>query len=160
MTDSLSGKLVGIYSGRQKGEGKIRIASAELIAGHGLSGDSHAGRNPSRQVSLFAKETLDQLLAEGFQVAPEQLSANLFTENININSLKPGAQLRIGEVLLEIVEARTPCRSITRVDNHLPKRLYGQCGQLARIISGGTVKEGDPIEISVNVKQMSFQFGR
>lgn len=160
MTDLSSGKIVGIYYGKQKGEGKIKVASAELIAGHGLKGDSHAGQDSHRQISLFAKETLDQILAEGFQATPEQLSANLFTENINLNSLKPGEQLRIGEVLLEIVQARTPCRSITRIDNHLPKRLYGQCGQLARIITGGTVKEGDAIEISADVRQMSFHFVR
>lgn len=160
MTDLSSGKLVGIYSGKQKGEGKIKIASAELIAGHGLQGDSHAGLDPRRQISLFAMETLNQLLAEGFRVTPEQLSANLLTENINLNSLKLGAQLRIAETVLEIVEARTPCRSITRIDNRLPKRLYGQCGQLARIITGGEISTGDDIKIIVNVEQMSFHFGR
>jgi len=160
MPDPLTGKLAGIYAGNKKGGGKTELASAELIAGHGLSGDSHAGRDPHRQISLFAQETLNQILSEGFQVAPGQLSANLFTENIKLDSLKPGAELRIGEVLLEIVEARQPCRSITRIDPHLPKRLYGQCGQLARIIASGTVRTGDAVKICVNDKQMSFQFGR
>jgi len=145
-----TGKLAGIYVGKQKGEGKTEVASAELIANHGLSGDSHAGRHPQRQVSLFALETLNQLLAEGFPVTPEKLSANLFTENIKLDSLKPGTRLRIGRTLLEIVEARQPCRNITRIDNQLPKRLYGQCGQLAKIIEGGTVQSGDAIEVIQN----------
>ncbi len=156
--DTPIGKLAGVYVGKQKGEGKTEVASAELIANHGLSGDSHAGRHPQRQVSLFALETFNQLLAEGFQVTPEKLSANLFTENIKLNSLKPGARLRIGRTLLEIVEARIPCRNITRINNNLPKRLYGQCGQLARIIEGGTVQSGDAIEIIANERQMSFGF--
>lgn len=156
--DTPIGKLAGVYVGKQKGEGKTEVASAELIANHGLSGDSHAGRHPQRQVSLFALETFNQLLAEGFQVTPEKLSANLFTENIKLNSLKPGTRLRVGRTLLEIVEARTPCRNITRIDNNLPKRLYGQCGQLARIVEGGTVQSGDAIEIIANERQMSFGF--
>ncbi len=156
--NSLTGKIVGVYVGKQKGEGKTEVASAELIANHGLRGDRHAGRDQHRQVSLFAKETFEQLLAEGFTPLPSQLSANLFTESIKLNSLKPGMQLRIGKVLLEVVEARTPCRSISKIDNRLPKRLYGQCGQLARIIEGGTVQAGDTIEVLKNERQMSLAF--
>lgn len=153
-----TGKLTGVYVGKQKGEGKTEVASAELLADHGLSGDSHAGRDPRRQVSLFAQETLAQLLAEGFNVSHEQLSANLFTKNIKLDSLKPGTRLRIGQTLLEIVETRKPCRNITRIDNRLPKRLYGQCGQLARIIEGGMVQSGDAIEVIQNEPQMSLDF--
>ncbi len=141
------GKLVGIYIGSIKGEGKSAVESAELISGHGLRGDSHAGSDTGRQVSFFAAEVLRQIQEEGFNATPEELSANLFTENIHLDSLKPGYQLRIGDALIEIVEARRPCRSITRIDNRLPKRLYGQCGQLGRIIQGGIVRTGDLIEV-------------
>lgn len=154
----MTGKIAGIYVGKQKGEGKTEVAFAEFVAGHGLRGDSHAGRDARRQVSLFAQETLNQLLAEGFTVTASALSANLFIENLKLNSLRPGAQLRIGEVLLEIVEARKPCRNITRIDNSLPKRLFGQCGQLARIVEGGTVRSGDTVEIVANEKQLSLAF--
>ncbi len=156
MTDSLTGKLAGVYAGKHKGEGKIQIANAELIAGHGLRGDSHAGHDPRRQISLFAQETLSQLLAEGFHITPEQLSANLLTENLELDSLKPGTQLCVGGAVLEIVEARQPCRNITRIDNRLPKRLYGQCGLLARIIKGGVVATGDNIEITASAQHTLF----
>ncbi len=153
-----TGKIVGIYVGKQKGEGKTEVASAELIADYGLRGDRHAGHDQRRQVSLFAKETFDQLLAEGFTAAPNQLSANLFTEAIKLNALKPGMRLRVGQALLEIVEARTPCRNITKIDTRLPKRLYGQCGQLARILEGGIVQPGDTIELLQDERQMSLAF--
>lgn len=153
-----SGKIVGVYVGKQKGEGKTEVASAELITNYGLHGDRHAGRDPRRQVSLFAKETFDQLLAEGFIATPSQLSANLFTETIKLNSLKPGTRLRVGQALLEIVEARTPCRNITKIDNRLPKHLYGKCGQLARIIESGVVQPGDAIEILQDERQMNLAF--
>src|SRR5262245_30898709 len=145
--NSLIGKLAGIYVGSRKGEGKTPVESAELIADHGLRGDSHAGRDPNRQVSLFAAETLREIRYEGFEVSAESLTANLFTENINLNSLRPGARLRVGETVIEIFEARKPCRSITKIDNRLPKRLYGQCGQLGRIVQSGVVSVGDEVEI-------------
>lgn len=152
------GNVVGIYVGKQKGEGKTEVAFAEFVAGHGVRGDSHAGRDARRQVSLFAQETLNQLLAEGFAVTASALSANLFIENLNLDSLRPGTQLRVGEVALELVEARKPCRNITRIDNRLPKRLFGQCGHLARIVEGGIVRSGDVIEIVVSETQMKLEF--
>jgi len=158
MSEVMAGKLAGIYVGNQKGTGKAEIARAELIADHGLRGDSHAGRHPRRQISLFAQETLHQLLAEGFRVTAPQLSANLFTEKINLDALKPGMRLRVGETLLEITETRKPCRSITRLDHRLPKRLYGQCGQLARILKGGEVRLGDEIEVLRDERQMNLEF--
>jgi MOSC domain-containing protein YiiM len=154
----LTGKLTGVYAGKQSGGGKTEVTSAELIADYGLSGDNHAGRESNRQVSLFSQETLNQLFAEGFTVAASALSANLFTENIKLNSLKPGTQIRVGEALLEIVEVRKPCRSVTHIDKRLPKRLYGQCGQLARIVKGGCVQVGDEVEIVADQRQMSLRF--
>lgn len=151
--------LTGVYTGAQKGGGKHAVASAVLLAGHGVEGDSHAGRDPRRQVSLFSQEVLQQLLAEGFSLSAGELSANLFTANLALDKLKPGAQLRIGDAILEIVEARKPCRSITKIDNQLPKRLFGRCGQLATIVTGGTVRVGDSIAIIDHSRQMAFAFG-
>jgi MOSC domain-containing protein YiiM len=147
--NSLTGKLAGVYVGSRKGEGKAPVEYAELVSGHGLRGDSHAGRDPDRQVSLFATETLRQIQSEGFEVSAESLSANLLTENLDIDSLKPGARLRIGEAIIEIAEARKPCRSITKIDNRLPKRLYGQCGQVGRIVKSGVARVGDEVEVMI-----------
>lgn len=148
-----NGTLTGIYISARRGENKTPVEQAELIPDHGVRGDSHAGLDARRQVSLFSVETIRKLLAEGFAVSPEQISANLFTESIELDSLKPHTRLRIGETELEIVERRTPCRSIARIDNRLPKRLYSQCGQLARIIKGGAVQPGDTVEILTQQSQ-------
>jgi MOSC domain-containing protein YiiM len=150
---SPGGKVKGIYLGSRKGEGKSFVESAELIAGHGLKGDSHAGRDPERQVSLFSIEVLRQMESEGFQVSAEDLSTNFLTEDISLDSLKPGERLRVGETVIEIVEARRPCRNITKIDNRLPKRLYGRCGQLGLIVKGGVVRTGDDIEVLASDRQ-------
>ena len=151
--DSLIGKLTGVYVGSRKGEGKKPVESAELIADYGIRGDSHAGRDPNHQISLFAAETLRDVKNEGYKVSAESLSANLFTENIELDFLKPGALLRVGETVIEIVEARAPCRSITKIDNRLPKRLYSQCGQFGRIKKSGVVRVGDEVEVLVESGQ-------
>ena len=141
------GKLTGIYRGARRGESKTLCDSAELIASHGVQGDSHAGTHPQRHVSLFAQEVLRAIQSEGFNLTPGELSANLFTEGLPLDALAPGTQIRVGSAIVEIIEQRKPCRSITRISHRLPKRLYGQCGQLARIVQGGKIELGDKLEI-------------
>lgn len=136
--------LIGIFIGEQKGAGKTAADEAMLLADHGLAGDIHAG-HVSRQVSLFAQETLTALCQEGFDVQPGQLSANLFTNKLPLAELPIGTRLRIGDALLEIVEQRKTCRSITQIDHRLTKRLVGQCGQFACVRESGTIRVGDNI---------------
>jgi MOSC domain-containing protein YiiM len=57
----------------------------------------------------------------------------------------------VGAALVEIVEPRRPCRSLTDLDFRLPKRLAGRCGQLGRVLTGGRVRAGDPVEIISNL---------
>lgn len=147
------GKLIGVYLGSRQGEAKIEARKAELIPGHGLRGDYHAGRDPERQVSLFSSEVLEELRSEGFSVTAGEISSNLLTSGIRLDSLRPGARLRIGGALIEIVEPRKPCRSITGIDNRLSKRLYGRCGQLGRILEGGFVETGDEIMTTTDDRQ-------
>lgn len=140
-------RITGVFVGAQSGAAKTSVTSASLIAEHGAQGDSHAGTHPLRHVSLFAQEVLQAIQTEGFNVEAGELSANLFTENLPLDELPLGARLRIGDVLLEIVERRKTCRSITKIDYRLTKRLVNQCGQFARIVQGGMVTTGDAIEL-------------
>jgi MOSC domain-containing protein YiiM len=141
------GKLLGVYAGAKQGAGKAAVESAELVADHGLRGDSHAGRDADRQVSLFEGEVLRALEEEGINVSAEGISANLVTEGVTLNALGAGARLRVGEAVIELVEARKPCGSLTRLDHRLPKRLYGHCGMLGRVLKGGTVRAGEEVEV-------------
>jgi MOSC domain-containing protein YiiM len=140
-------QIAGVFIGAQSGAAKTPVTSVPLIAEHGAQGDRHAGTHPLRHVSLFAQEVLQAIQTEGFNVEAGELSANLFTENLSLDELPVGARLRIGEALLEIVERRKPCRSITKIDHRLTKRLVNQCGQLARVVQGGVITVGDAIEL-------------
>ena len=140
-------KLIGIFTGTQKGQNKIAIPTAELIPDHGLSGDHHAGLKPHRQVSLFASEILNQIIEAGIAISPEELSTNLLTVGLPLDTLAAGTRLKIGTTIIEITEARKPCGALTKIDKRLPKATYRQCGQFARVIEGGIILSGDKIEI-------------
>ncbi|MGH9834614.1 MAG: MOSC domain-containing protein [Blastocatellia bacterium] len=149
--------IIGVYVGAKRGEGKTAVESAELVADYGIRGDAHAGRDTHRQISLFEIEVLRELAAEGIEVSPESISANLITEGVNLNDLGPGACRRIGEAMIELAEARKPCGSLTKLDRRLPKRLYQRCGLMGRILKGGFVCPGAEVEpLSEPVGQEQF----
>jgi MOSC domain-containing protein YiiM len=143
----MTGRVIGVYRGARRGAAKKAIAQAELVAGHGMRGDAHAGAADGREVSLFAGEVLRALADEGFKLSAEDLSANLLTEGIDLDALEAGAQLRVGAAWLEIVAPRRPCRSLTRLDHRLPRRLRRECGLLARVVRGGMVEAGEQVEL-------------
>ncbi len=142
-----SGKLLAIFTGAQKGASKIAVSNAELIPDHGISGDHHAGTKPHRQISLFAHETLQEIHVAGIEVAAEELSTNLLTEGIAIDTMSAGTKLKIGAAIIEISEARKPCGALTKIDKRLPKATYLRCGQFGRVMTGGVIHAGDAIEI-------------
>jgi xanthine dehydrogenase accessory factor len=146
---SATGKIVGVYVGAKRGEGKKAVESAELIAGYGVRDDSHAGLHPDRQISLFESEVLRELETEGITVPAETLSTNLIIEGINLNALGVGSRLQIGDAIIELAEVRKPCGSLTKLDRRLPKRLYQRCGMLSRILKGGTVHLGEEVKVNL-----------
>ena len=84
--------------------------SIRLVAGLGVQGDAHLGvtvkhrsrvaKDPTRpnlrQVHLLQEELLDELRADGFQVAPGAIGENITMRGINLLALPRGARLHIG----------------------------------------------------------------
>jgi MOSC domain-containing protein YiiM len=61
--------------------------------------------------------------------------------------LKDGVRLRVGEAELEITGNRPACRELLEVHKNALKALVGRTGKMARVVRGGTVRPGDPIEL-------------
>jgi MOSC domain-containing protein YiiM len=125
------------------------IESAKLSAGHGVDGDRYnTKRDGPRQVTLIAAEDIAAIAAFlGLPaVAPELLRRNLVTRGINLLALKD-RQFRVGATLLEGSGECAPC---SRMEEALGLGGYnavrGHGGITARVIEGGTVRVGDPIE--------------
>jgi MOSC domain-containing protein YiiM len=94
-----------------------------------------------RQVLLVDRETLDAL-----ERGPGMIRENITTEGLNVNGLQPGESLRVGEALLEVTMACTPCGQIEDLRPGLRKEIRGRRGMLCRIIKGGIIRPGDGIE--------------
>jgi len=117
------------------------LREARILADFGLEGCAHAQPGGSRQVLLVDRETL-----EAMELRPGVLWENITTDGLNVNSLQIGQQLRIGEARLEVTMVCTPCNQMERIRPGLRKELWGRRGMLCRVLEGGIIRAGDPIE--------------
>jgi molybdopterin adenylyltransferase len=143
----MTARLVSINTNTSKEFRKVPRPEGLLITDFGLEGDRHAGRE-LRQVSILNAETVAELAGLGMPVEPGVLGENITLEGVAVMELLDGARLRIGrEAELEITGDRPACREILGVHKDALKAMVGRTGKMARVIHGGTVRPGDPIEV-------------
>lgn len=130
-----------LFRARKRGVPMEEVFATEAETDFGFATCVHARRGSKRQVLLVDKETLDAM-----DLVPGIIRENITTQGLNVNGLKVGERLRAGRVLLEVSMVCTPCDQMERVRPGLRRELYGRRGMLCRVIEGGTVQQGDPIE--------------
>jgi hypothetical protein len=95
------GKVVAVCTDPKHRFSKIPCLSINLIAGHGIEGDAHAGRlvkhrylarrDPQapnlRQVHLIPAELFQNLRVAGYDVEPGDLGENITTAGIDLETL-------------------------------------------------------------------------
>jgi MOSC domain-containing protein YiiM len=139
-------RLISINANATKEFRKLPLEVGTLVQDFGLQGDRHAGR-PLRQVSILNVETVTELAERGMPVSPGVLGENITIEGLPVMELKEGERLRIGEAELEITGDRPACSELLEVHRDALKAMVGRTGKMARVVRGGTVRPGDPIEL-------------
>ena len=117
------------------------LREVRAVTDSGLEGCAHARPGGTRQVLLVDRETL-----EAMNLPPGIIRENITTDGLNVNSLPIGQQLRVGEARLEVSLVCTPCDLMETIRPGLRKELWGRRGMLCRVIEGGIIRTGDPIE--------------
>jgi len=145
---ALSGPVVVAINTSPGGIPKRPVASARVLHG-GLAGDGHdhAKHNtPLQAVSIIDAEDLDDLRAEGFDVAPGATGENLTVRGLGVDELEVGDRLSFaGGVVLELTKRRAPCFVLDAIDPRLKKAIVGRCGFLARVLTPGELRAGETI---------------
>jgi len=119
----------------------VELAEVCVADNSGFAGCAHARPHSARQVLLVDSETL-----EAMNLEPGIIRENITTSGLNVNGLEIGARLRVGETHLEVAAVCTPCDQLERIRPGLRKELWGRRGMLCRVLEGGMIRRGDPIE--------------
>ena len=132
----------------KKGIVKREQARVVLRENWGLEGDAHAGEW-HRQVSLLAGESIDGVKEVLPTIKNGAFAENIVTRGIDLNALKIGDRLQIGEkVVLEITQIGKECHN----SGCAIKKATGDCimpreGIFARVIHGGEISKNLSISI-------------
>lgn len=136
---------------------KLPVASA-VINESGLVGDVqadtvHHGR-PWQALCLFSLEAIEKMQAEGHPIAPGYAGENLTISGLDWASLGEGDQIRIGEeTVIEITGPATPCQKNSQwflngdILRMSESKHPGESRLYAKVISGGPIAAGDPVEL-------------
>ena len=126
---------------------RVPLRQARLIAGHGTEGDAKGGSG-GRHLNIMAAETLQALAREGFHTAPGQMGEQLVIAGLPVDSLPSGARVQIGEsACVEVVEPRTGCSRFEEYQGKLRQEAAGRLGVMARVLTGGMIRMGDPVRL-------------
>jgi MOSC domain-containing protein YiiM len=134
-------RVLHLFRAQRKRLQMDALPEVTVVANFGFEGCVHARPGSKRQALLVDSETLDAMNLE-----PGIIRENITTEGLNVNGLKIGEQLQIGGVRLEVTAVCTPCDQLEKVRPGLRKELWGRRGMLCRVIAGGIIRRGDPIE--------------
>lgn len=149
------GRIRSIHICGDAGAPMQSLPDVRALENRGLEGDRYLkglgtySKKPGadRQVTLIESEALRDLAMEcGTLLAPAESRRNLVTEGIALNPLV-GQTFRVGEVTLKGERLCEPCgylAELTGKDVFQP--MVGRGGLRARILVGGTIRVGDPIE--------------
>jgi MOSC domain-containing protein YiiM len=140
-------QVVSVNISEKKGTLKHPVDAIVLRLRHGIVGDAHAG-DWHRQISLLAEESVDTM-RDGCPIA---LSPGVFAENINtvgidLKHLPVGTHLRIGETEVEVTQIGKECHNDCAIRKAVGKCVMPTEGIFAVVVTEGTVRAGDPIQI-------------
>ena len=131
-----------------RGIQKHAVTEAELRVDHGIVGDAHAGAW-HRQVSLLGTDSVEKMrLRTDVPLPPGAFAENILVEGLRVYELPVGTQLRIGTALCEVTQIGKQCHQDCAI-----RKAAGDCvmpreGIFVRVLSSGTVRPGDTIEIA------------
>ncbi|MGC4019914.1 MAG: MOSC domain-containing protein [Muricomes sp.] len=140
------GKVIAVCTSPAKGTQKENVGEAVFIEDFGIDGDAHAGKW-HRQVSLLSSDRIDEFRERGAEVDDGAFGENLVVEGIDFKSLPIGIRFKCNDVILEMTQIGKECHNGCQIFQKMGDCIMPREGVFAKVIKGGTIKEGDTLEI-------------
>ena len=151
----MSAVVVGIYSAPASRVPLSSVPEAVLEEGRGLVGDRYHARvgtfsrklaSPDAELTLIEQEEIDRFnRTERTDYAAKSFRRNVVTSGVRLNELV-GKTFHIGDTVLHGIRLCEPCAHLaTLLAPSVVEDMVGRAGLRARIVTGGTIRTGDPI---------------
>jgi MOSC domain-containing protein YiiM len=139
-------EVVSIHRVQERNGAAEALVEANVLSGYGMVGDWRSNVKTSRQLTLIEEEAI---LAAGQQLG-QPVAAGASRRQVMVRGLPlnptVGQTLKVGDLLLEVTELCDPCDNMERTIGPGGRTaLYNRGGISARVLSGGTLRVGDPV---------------
>lgn len=144
-------QIIDVCISEKKGIAKTPVSKVELVPGHGIQDDAHAGPW-HRQVSLLAEESHQVMLDKGANVKHGDFGENIVTQGIDLVALPVGTQLTIGDgIKVRVTQIGKECHDHCAIYHTVGDCIMPRAGIFVEVLTGGTVKSGDAIQVDDSV---------
>ncbi|MFB9311989.1 MOSC domain-containing protein [Nocardioides plantarum] len=125
------------------------VERVDVEAGKGIVGDRYHGTR-HRHVTLQSLDALaEAAVLHGSNVAPGLTRRNLTIDH-GVVPREPGALVRVGPVLLQVVRVAAPCKLLDdTIGPGAQDALRHRGGSVLRVLEGGVVALGDVVDLGV-----------
>ena len=144
---SLVGKVLDMFISTSDGRVSKKVLSLDT---KGVLEDKYYDKDIQRSVLIASTDSYDLARSHGVEAPYSALGENLLID-YNPYYLEKGDKLQVGEdLVLEISQHCTLCKSLAKVESSLPKLLKNDRGIFAKVIKNGTISQGDNIYLLNN----------
>lgn len=140
------GNILQIYSANKESKSKQRpiVSALNMIKGHGIKNDKFALKNEDRAVMLIGKKAYDIASLNNISLEEGNLGENILVD-FDPHLFVVGDIFSINEVLLEVTQCCTICKSLCNYDARLPKLLSYDRGLYCKILSDGIITKNHKV---------------
>ena len=140
------GTIKAISISEKRGQLKTEVPEANLIRNHGVENDGHAGEW-SRQVTCLDWASVQKANREhGLSAGPGDFAENILIEGMDLSGLTVGSRMELGtSAILEVAQIGKEDHPSIVSETFGISLLPGE-GLFCRVIEGGLIRKGDPVE--------------
>lgn len=125
------------------------VDDVEVEAGRGIVGDRYHGTR-HRHVTVQSATALAESAAVFGREIPAALTRRNLTLTEGVVPREPGARIRIGDVLLEVVRVAAPCKLLDdTIGVGAQEALRRRAGSVCRVLESGRVRVGEVVDLAV-----------
>ena len=139
-------KVVSVNISEKKGTIKKPVSEISLTH-QGVDGDAHSGPW-NRQISILGMESIRRFEKQaGRKICPGEFAENITLESFDYSKIHPLDRFTCGDVEIEITQIGKECHTRCAIFYQAGDCVMPKEGIFARVITGGTIRPGDEIEI-------------
>jgi MOSC domain-containing protein YiiM len=137
------GKVISLFISKEGLSQRVEQNSIE-VDNNGIIDDKFYAKDINRSILITSIDSYQLAKEKNIDIKYSDLGENILID-YNPYALPNKTRLTIGEVVLEISQHCTICKSLSKIDSKLPKLLKNDRGIFARVIKSGIISKEDAI---------------